>query len=114
MKFISNYLNNAHFQILCHDNLLHEEPNYKFLGLEIDKHMNLKMHIKFILPRLSSACHAIRCMKHYCDTETLTMIYHAYFHSIVAYGVIFWGNSADVTKVFLLQKSIISKSQEYI
>jgi hypothetical protein len=43
-------------------------------------------------------------MKHYCNTETLKMIYHAYFHSIVAYAVIFWGNS---TEVFLLQKSII-------
>jgi hypothetical protein len=66
MKFISNYLNSAHFQILYHDSLLHEEPNYKFLGLELDKHMNWKMHIKFILPKLSSACHAVRCMKHYC------------------------------------------------
>jgi hypothetical protein len=107
MKFISNYLNIAHFQILYHDSLFHEEPNYKFLRLELDKHMNWKMHIKLILPKLNSACHAIRCMKHYCNIQTLKMLYHAYFHSIVAYGVIFWGNSTDVTKVFLLQKSII-------
>jgi hypothetical protein len=107
MKFILNYLNKAHFQILYHDNLLHKYPNYKFLGLEIDKHMNWKMHIKFILPKLSSACHAIRCMKHYCNIETLKMICHAYFHSVVAYGVIFWENSTDITKVSLLQKSII-------
>jgi hypothetical protein len=45
-------------------------------------------------------------MKHYCNIETLK-IYHAYFHSIVAYGVIFCGNSTDVTKVFLLQKTTI-------
>jgi hypothetical protein len=70
MKFISNYFHSAHFQILYHNNLLHEEPNYKFLGLEIDKHMNWKMHIKLILPKFSSACHAVRCMKHYCNTET--------------------------------------------
>jgi hypothetical protein len=35
------------------------------------------------------------------------MICHAYFHSLVAHGVIFLGNSTDVTKVSLLQKSII-------
>jgi hypothetical protein len=107
MKFNSNYLNNVPFQIPYKDKLIQEEINTKFLGLEIDKHMNWKTHIQLILPKLNSACYAVRCMKHYSNIETLKMIYYVYFHSIVTYGVIFWGNSTDTNKVFLLQKKII-------
>lgn len=35
------------------------------------------------------------------------MIYHAYFHSIMKYGIIFWGNSPDARKAFLLHKKTI-------
>jgi hypothetical protein len=106
MKFNSDYLNNVLLQILCKDKLIQEGISSKLLGLQIDKHWNVK-HIKFLLPILSSACYAIRCMKHYSNTKTFKMIYHAYFHSIVTYGVIFWSNSMDTNKVFLLQKKII-------
>jgi hypothetical protein len=32
------------------------------------------------------------------------MTYHAYFHSVMKYGIIFWSDSPDAQKVFLLQK----------
>lgn len=34
----------------------------KFLGSGIDKHLAWKIHIKQIIPMLSSACHAVRFM----------------------------------------------------
>lgn len=39
--------------------------------------------------------------------KTLRMIYFAYFHSILEYGIIFWGNSTESKKIFLVQKRII-------
>jgi len=30
----------------------------------------------------------------------LIMIYFAWFHSIIEYGIIFWGNSVDSKRVF--------------
>jgi hypothetical protein len=39
--------------------------------------------------------------------NTLKIIYFAYFHSIINYGIIFWGNSIESKKVFLAQKEII-------
>ena len=39
--------------------------------------------------------------------NTLKMIYFAYFHSIINYGIIFWGNSTECKKVFVAQKKII-------
>jgi hypothetical protein len=35
------------------------------------------------------------------------MVYFEYFHSIMKYGIIFWGNSTYVCRVFTLQKRII-------
>jgi hypothetical protein len=83
---------------------LQDVKNIKFLGREIDKFMNWKVHVKLILTKLGNACLAIRNMKSCCNIETLRMIYLAYFHSIMKYGIIFWGNSAEAKKVFLLQK----------
>jgi len=35
------------------------------------------------------------------------MIYYSYFHSVMTYGFLFWGNSPDSIKIFRLQKKII-------
>jgi hypothetical protein len=40
-------------------------------------------------------------------TETLKLVYFAYFHAIMPYGIIFRGNSTDSKKVFYIQKKII-------
>jgi hypothetical protein len=35
------------------------------------------------------------------------MVYYAYFHLIIAYGLLFWGNSSHRIEVFRLQKKMI-------
>ena len=71
VKFESNQQNNASFQITSWDEPMQEEMNVKFLGLEIDEHMNCKMHIEFMLPKLNSMCYVIRCLMHYGIFKTL-------------------------------------------
>jgi hypothetical protein len=39
--------------------------------------------------------------------ETLKMVYYAYFHSTVNYGLTFWGNSSHSVKIFKIRKNII-------
>jgi hypothetical protein len=39
--------------------------------------------------------------------DTLRTIYFAYFHSLVKYGTVFWYNSTNMKRVFLLQKRIL-------
>jgi len=36
--------------------------------------------------------------------STLKMIYYSYIHSIITYGIIFWGNSPHSTDIFNLLK----------
>jgi len=49
----------------------------------------------------------MRLVKPYVTANTLKVIYYSYFHSIMTYGLIFWGNSPDSIKIFRLQKKII-------
>jgi len=46
-------------------------------------------------------------MSSYCDITTIKMIYFAYFHSLLEYGIAFWGNSTESVKVLKLQKRAI-------
>jgi hypothetical protein len=39
--------------------------------------------------------------------EGLLMTYYAYAHSIMSYGIVFWGNSTNSDQIFKIQKRII-------
>jgi hypothetical protein len=57
--------------------------------------------------RLSSACYALRVITPLMTEDTLKMVYYSYVHSIITYGIIFWGNSPHSTHIFKIQKRII-------
>ena len=40
----------------------------------------------------------LRSVKPFISQETLNMVYYVYFHSIMNYGLIFWGNSPHSAK----------------
>jgi hypothetical protein len=79
----------------------------KFLGLIIDNSLSWNGHVDWLMSRLGSACFAIRAVKPYMSIEILRTIYFAYFHSIMSYGLIFWGNSSHSSHIFKLQKRAI-------
>jgi hypothetical protein len=73
--------------------------NTKFLALKIDNCLNLKSHIDQLGPKLSDACYAVCSISHISNIDSLKSIYSAYFHSILKYGIIFWGNSCNRKKI---------------
>jgi len=89
------------------DNQITAVNTINFLGLIIDSTLSWKQHIDSILPRLNRACFAIRQVKPYMALEALKMIYFSYFHSIMTYGIIFWGNSVHSQYIFKIQKRVI-------
>jgi hypothetical protein len=49
-------------QIFYQGKEIKEVINIKFLGLGLDRHIEWKINIKQIIPKMSSACYAIRFM----------------------------------------------------
>jgi len=94
-------------QIKYEDKQIRTAMETKFLGLFINNNLSWKTHIECIKSKLSSACYAMRTIKPFVTANTLKMIYYSYFHSVMTYGLLFWGNSPDSIKIFRLQKKII-------
>ena len=42
-----------------------------------------------------------------CNSNTLKVIYFAYFHTVMEYGITFWGVSVESKRIFQQQKRII-------
>jgi len=53
---------------------------------------------------MNTEFYTIKTVKH-TTQDTLIMIYFAYFHSIMNYCIIFWGNSRCSNKIFYQKKS---------
>jgi hypothetical protein len=87
--------------------LISSTSNLKVLGLIIGNTLTWKGHIEMIVPKLSAASFAVRAIKPFVSGDTLMMIHYSYFHSIMNYGLIFWGNSSCSNSIFKLQKRII-------
>jgi hypothetical protein len=77
------------------------------LDLQIHN-LNWKKHTAYVNPKLSSACFATRIVTPLFEADILKLTYFAYFHSIMSYGVIFWGNSTNNKRVFITQKKTIT------
>jgi len=67
--------------------------NTKFLGLVITNSLSWKDHITQLIPKLSKACCVLRCIRPFMSQDALKSIYYSYFHPLITYGIIFWGNS---------------------
>jgi hypothetical protein len=79
----------------------------KFLGLTSDNTLSWRTHMDTIVPKLSSANFAMTAVKPFLSQNSLRMVYYSYFHSIMTYRLIFWGNSHYSNIIFRLQKRII-------
>lgn len=79
----------------------------KFLGVIIDEFLRWNCHIEALLGKLNSVCYAIRFTSKYLSHESIQILYHANFESIMRYGILFWGSGSDSEKIFIAQKRVI-------
>jgi len=59
------------------------------------------------MKKLSTVCYIIRNAKLYMSALSLKVIYYAFFHSAVTYGIIFLGNLSHSSIIFRIQKKAI-------
>jgi hypothetical protein len=64
MKFMTKNSSHSTLHIGYKEKCIKETMNTKFLGLQIDNHVNWKNHIVELISKLSGACYAIRLMVH--------------------------------------------------
>jgi len=85
-------------------NCIKSSSNTKFLGLTIDDSLSWKAHIDQMMSKLNTACFVIQMIQAILSLETLRMVYFAYIHLIISYGIIFWRNQPYSDKIFKIQK----------
>ena len=81
-------------------------PWWLFVALQ-PFYLSWKQHIDNIVSKLNKACFAVRLVKPYMTTEILKTLYFSYFHSVLSYGIIFWGNLVCSQHIFKIQKRMI-------
>jgi hypothetical protein len=81
------------FQTSYENRQITKAQNIKFLGIIIYSNLSWKQHIDDIIPKLNKSYFEIRSVKPFMSLEVMRLIYFSYFHSVLSYGIIFWGNS---------------------
>ena len=107
LEFRTKNYYNFSTQIKYDQEFITNATEIKFLGLTIDDTLSWKQHIEQVINKMFSACYALRNIKPIVPVDALRVIYFAHIHSIISYGIIFWGSSYYTNKVFILQKKII-------
>jgi hypothetical protein len=78
-----------------------------FLGVTLDSTLSWQGHISKMIKKLNSACFAIRSLKVLLTIDDLKTVYFAYVHSVITYGITFWGNATNSKNVLIIQKRMI-------
>jgi hypothetical protein len=107
IKFISNESPQHSLKIGYVERYTEKSINTKFLGLQIDNHLNWKNHIDLMIPKLSRSCYGIRSMFLISSTDTLKSIHFACFHSIMKHGTIFGVIPPTVKWYLLCRKELL-------
>jgi hypothetical protein len=107
MEFRPNYINNNEIQIKYNNKTIANTTELKFLGLILHNAMTWKSHIDMLTSKLSKACYIVRVIRPFLSLNSLKIIYHTYFHSVITYGLIFWGTLTHSSNIFKLQKRMI-------
>jgi len=107
MHFLTKKQNERKIQIISPNSIKTNINSTKFLGFAIDNTLSWKDHIAALTSKLNKACYAIRAIKPFMSVDVLRTVYFSYVHSVVSYGIMFWGNLCHSDIIFKFPKRII-------
>lgn len=83
--------------------------NYKYLGIVFDFNLKWDRHIQYIIKKTKYLVYIFYKLSNYMTSETLRMVYYAFFHSIISYGIVAWGGAYRNNRDLLqnLQRKIL-------
>jgi hypothetical protein len=91
-QFLTKADNEINMQVSFGNRKIATAQSLKFLRLTIDTTLTRKHYIGELTSRLNKACYANRSIKPFMSLDVLRSTYFSYAHSIISYGIIFWGN----------------------
>ena len=89
------------------DEVLTCSDEASFLGWIVDKKLSWNSHIEHLARKISRFSYALRTISSAVGVGAATCAYYANVHSLLKYGVMFWGRSVECTRIFKLQKTCI-------
>lgn len=75
-----------------------------FLGVHLDSRLDWRVHVDNLAGMLAKYSYALKVLALNISEQASLIAYHAYVHSRIRYGIIFWGNSCEVSRILVLQK----------
>jgi hypothetical protein len=107
IQFLTKKNKEIKIQITASNSIIANVNSTKFLGLMIDSTISWSDQIVALTSKLNIACYAIMAVKTCMSLDVLRMIYFSYVHSVISYGIIFWGYSHLSATFFKIQKTDI-------
>jgi hypothetical protein len=89
VHFLSKSITKFNINVNYKDVQINNTHHTKFLGLILDKTLSWKDQTNQLVTKLSAASYPNRILSAVMTQECLRMIYFAYVHSIMSYGIIF-------------------------
>ena len=79
----------------------------KFLGIHFDETLTWKFHIDKVSRTISKALFALNKVKNFLPKSSLRTLYFSLIHCHISYGLLAWGNSCAINRLYLLQKRAV-------
>jgi hypothetical protein len=98
------YLNGLKVDQISHNN---NDKYFKFLGIHIDETLSWKYHIDKICSKISRSNYILRKINKFLPKSSMRTLYSSLVQSYINYGLLVWGSSRSIGKVYKLQKKAI-------
>lgn len=79
----------------------------RFLGMTVDTNLKWNQHIDDLASKLSSTLFALKRLTYVATHQAAKTAYYSSFHSLLSYGILFWGSMAEAQRIFVLQKRAV-------
>ena len=107
MHFFSNISYRSVVNTQSTDCKINLTNSIKFLGITIDSSLTWNKHIDRTNSKLNSLGYILRSLRSVLSLKIIKQIYNSYVHSVLNYGIIFWGNLSYSRTIFITQKRIV-------
>jgi hypothetical protein len=107
MQFVSKNTVSTKTSTSLNTDGIAEVHHFKFLGPKIDDVLSWNIHIDSVINKLTIVCFMLRSIRPYMTQFSFVNIYYSLLHSVLSYGIVFWGQATNTKELFILQKRVV-------